>query len=107
MRGFLWIDRLGGVEAAEGDHLVGRVVADVGPAEPRDAVAFAPVSGDLFRALAEVRIVGFDVVDPTEPDPGDAPDGGAGGEVEQGPIGRIEMLRHLLEQQYVAFKVRL
>src|ERR1043165_9252709 len=91
MAAFLWIDRSESAQRAERDHLVGRVVADIGAAEIGDSVAFAPVPGDGFRAFAEVGIVRLHVADPAEPYSRAPLHRRAGGDVEQRPVGRVHM----------------
>ena len=74
VRGRISVDRRG-IEASketERDHLVGRVVADIGAAEIGDSGALAPVRGPpLPRPRRSRGSLGSDVADPAEPDPGE------------------------------------
>ena len=96
-----------GAAAAERDHLVGGVVADVGAAAKPYARSRAPVGDDRFLVAAEVDVIGGNVRGAAEPYLGGLADVPVGSDVEHQPVDAIMMLANLLDQQLGAGEVRL
>src|SRR3546814_4073586 len=94
-----------GAMQAEGNDLVRCVVADVRPAEPRDAGAGAPVARDCLDFGAERAVVLGYVADAPEPQPRQSARCEAGGDVKEGAVEGIEIFAHFLDQQDVARQV--
>ncbi len=83
---------------AEGDDLVVRIMADVGPAEPRNVAPRTPVLRDLLGLHPERPVIFTNVADPAEPQPGKAARTKIAGDMEKRAVEGIEIFADLLDQ---------
>src|SRR5215469_14317330 len=89
----------------ERNDLVFHVVADVRGAEPGNSGICAPVADDLFRRLAEFRIVGWNKADAPESKARRAPQGFVAGQLTERAVDPVQVLGDFLEHDNVTGEV--